>query len=103
MRLSELLGLDVVDHAGTRVGTVVDLQLVQDGPLIGPYGASLRLGAIVAVERRHVRLLGFERDVGPWLIRTIVRRINGRVRHIPWESVDTILDGEIRLQLGYEY
>jgi sporulation protein YlmC with PRC-barrel domain len=90
MRLSELLGLDVLDVDNSYVGTVADLRLVQDGPLIGPYGAALRLSGLIVVEHRHVRLLGFERDVGPWFLRWLVRRITGRVCFIPWNDVRAI-------------
>ena len=43
MRLSELLELEVRDRDGTRVGSVADVVLVQDGPMRGPYQASLRV------------------------------------------------------------
>jgi hypothetical protein len=102
MRLSELVGLEVVDCTGTRMGTVVDLQLVQDGPLLGPYGAAFRVAGLVTVERRQIRLLGFDRDVGPWLLRRIVHSISGPVHHVPWEHVGSVADGQVRLQPGRE-
>jgi hypothetical protein len=90
MRLNELLGLEVTDADGGRIGTVADLRLVQDGPLRGPYGAALRLSGFIIVEHRHVRLLGYERDVGPWFVRWIVHRLTGRVSYVPWTDVETV-------------
>ena len=42
MRLSELLGCVVVDERGRSAGRVHDVRLVQDGPPVGQFGASLR-------------------------------------------------------------
>jgi hypothetical protein len=89
MRLSELLGRDVHDSSGGYVGTVADVVLVQDGPMLGPYAASLRLSGLIVVERHHLRLMGYERDVMPLGLRWLVRRLAGRVVHVPWEDVDT--------------
>jgi hypothetical protein len=90
MRLSDLLGLDVLDTDGRRVGSVADVRLVQDGPMIGPYGAALRLSGLIIVEHRHVRLLGYERDIGPWFVRWLIHRLTGQVSYVPWKEVDTI-------------
>ena len=88
MRLSELLGREVRDADNEYVGTVADLVLVQDGPLRGPYAASLRISGLILVERRHVRLLGYERDVLPAAFRWLLKRLAGRISYVPWEAVD---------------
>ena len=88
MRLSELLGREVRDAGDRYVGTVADVVLVQDGPMLGPYAAALRLTGLIVVERRHVRLMGYERDVMPLGLRWLVRRLAGRVAHVPWEDVE---------------
>lgn len=98
MRLSELLGREVRDADGTRVGVVADLVLVQDGPMLGPYGASFRGCALIVVERRHVRLLGYERDLKPVALRWLVQRLAGRVRQVPWEQVERYDEGPVRLR-----
>jgi hypothetical protein len=89
MRLSELLGREVRDAGGRYVGTVADVVLVQDGPMLGPYAASLRLIGLIVVERRHVRLMGYERDVKPVGLRWLVRRLTGRVVHVAWRDVES--------------
>ena len=38
MRLSDLLGAEVVDQAGESAGRVHDVRLVQDGPVLGGSG-----------------------------------------------------------------
>ena len=38
MRLTDLLGAEVVDRCGQPAGRVRDVRLVQDGPLIGGFG-----------------------------------------------------------------
>ena len=87
MRLSELLGREVRDADNQYVGTVADVVLVQDGPLRGPYAASLRVSGLILVERRHVRLLGYERDVLPAALGWLLTRLAGRISYVPWDTV----------------
>jgi sporulation protein YlmC with PRC-barrel domain len=89
MRLSSLLGAAVVDADGDRTASVQDVRLVQDGPLIGAF-AAWRLSGLIVVEKRHIRLFGYERHVGPLLLRLIVRRLAGGVWFIPWSDVDEV-------------
>jgi sporulation protein YlmC with PRC-barrel domain len=86
MRLNDLLGAEVRDSAGVRVGCVIDVRLVQDGPPAGPTMARLRVDGLIVSPRRSGRLLGYERRPanGPWLIRTIVLAYNRGVRYVPW-------------------
>lgn len=51
MRLSELLGAEVVDEHGRSAGRVHDVRLEQDGPMIGTFGASLRLAGLIVGRR----------------------------------------------------
>lgn len=88
MRASDLIGLDVVDAAGTDLGVVVDLRCVQDGPLRGGMLAP-RVSAVI-VSRRHTGSpLGYDRRAkqGPWLIRTVVQYLHRDAVLVPWESV----------------
>jgi sporulation protein YlmC with PRC-barrel domain len=43
MRLTDLLGAEVIDQEGRSAGRVHDVRLVQDGPPVGGFGASLRV------------------------------------------------------------
>jgi sporulation protein YlmC with PRC-barrel domain len=88
MRASDLIGLDVIDAAGTALGIVIDLRCVPDGPLRGAMQAP-RVSAVV-VSRRHTgSLLGYDRRAqqGPWLIRIIVQFLHRNAIIVPWENV----------------
>ena len=88
MRASDLIGLPVLDSAHQRLGVVVDLRCVQDGPLRGATQAP-RIAALI-VSRRHTgSLLGYDRrhKQGPWLIRRIVQYLHRDAILIPWENI----------------
>jgi hypothetical protein len=89
MRLSAILGVDVLDRNGLRAGSVGDVRLIQDGPLLGAF-AGWRVSGLIVVERGHVRLCGYQRDVGPFFIRWIVRRLAGQVWFVPWSEIDEV-------------
>lgn len=100
MRLSELLGRAVVDAEGVSLGGVGDVVLVQDGPSLAPGNdASYRVAGLVVVERRHVRLLGYEREVRPIVFRFLVRRLAGSVYNVPWADVERV-ESEVRLRVS---
>jgi len=101
MRLSELLGVDVQTDDGRRLGYVADVRLIQDGPLLGGVTAAFRIAGLVVVERRHTRLLGYNRDVGPWIIRATVRALAGEVTYIGWDDLASIDEGRITLRRGH--
>ncbi|MGI5128789.1 PRC-barrel domain-containing protein [Pseudonocardia sp. CA-107938] len=88
MRASDLIGRDVVDRDGHRIGVVTDLRCVQDGPLRGAMAAP-RLDALLVSPRHSGALLGYQRPSqhGPWLIRAIVERLHRHARLIPWSAV----------------
>jgi sporulation protein YlmC with PRC-barrel domain len=102
MRLTDLLGLEVVDVHGVRVGRVADVVLVQDGPPRGPYQATLRVEGLIVVERRHVQLMGYERDVLPRLLRWIMQSLAGKVRHVRWADVTGLDTDRVVLSLPQE-
>jgi sporulation protein YlmC with PRC-barrel domain len=92
MRLSELLGREVTDRTGVRIGTVIDVRLAQDGPPRAQGQAALRITGLIVSPRSSGRLLGYERTPkeGPWLVRMLVLGFNRGVRYVPWEWVDRI-------------
>ncbi|WP_343969481.1 hypothetical protein [Kribbella koreensis] len=101
MRLNELLGRSVVDRHGERIGGVADVRLVQDGPLpAGGSQAALRVDGLIVVERRVTQLFGYERHVGPALLRAIVHSRLGEVWYLPWEDVARITDESVECANG---
>jgi hypothetical protein len=88
MRAHDLIGQEVFDADGQRVGVITDLRCIQDGPLRGTM-ALPRIDSLL-VSRRHLgSLLGYDRreQQGPWLIRTIVRHLHRDLLVIPWSKV----------------
>jgi hypothetical protein len=96
MRLSELLGVRVVDAHGNDIGGVADVRLVQDGPLQPSMQAALRVDGLIVVERKVTQLFGYERHVGPALLRRIVHSRLGAVWYLPWQDIDQISSDLVR-------
>ena len=92
MRLDELLGRRVIDAEGHEIGGVADVRLVQDGPLLASRQAALRIDGLIVVEKRAMPLFGYERYVGPALLRWLVHRWLGEVWYLPWEDVAEIAE-----------
>jgi hypothetical protein len=90
MRLSELLGVRVVDAQGNDIGGVADVRLVQDGPLQPSMQAALRVDGLIVVERKVTQLFGYERQVGPALLRRLVHSRLGSVWYLPWQDITQI-------------
>ena len=86
MRLSELLGCEVVTAAGKRLGKVHDVLLVQDGPLQSNQTAALRLHALAVGQRSYGTKLGYNQGTvaGPWLLRRLFHR---PPTIVPWEAI----------------
>jgi hypothetical protein len=92
MRLSDLLGSEVLDEAGRSAGRVHDVRLVQDGPVTGGFGAALRLDGLL-VGRRAVGLrLGYARGrmKGPLPVKLLTGWLYRDGRYVAWERVRSI-------------
>jgi hypothetical protein len=89
MRLSELLGADVVDQAGGSAGHVHDVRLVQDGPLIGGFGASLRVDGLIVGPRSTGGRLGYARGQvrRPLPVRLLAGWLYHGDRYVHWDRV----------------
>ena len=61
MRLTDLLGAEVVARCGQPAGRVHDVRLVQDGPVVDGFGAALRLDGLLVGGRAVGARLGYER------------------------------------------
>ena len=87
MRGDDLLGLPVVGPSGQLLGRVLDVRLVQDGPLLGAF-AALRVEGFVVGKRRLASRLGYDRvdAQGPWMVSAAVRWLNRQNRYLPWGS-----------------
>jgi sporulation protein YlmC with PRC-barrel domain len=93
MRLSQMISLPVTDAAGEPVGQVVDIQLSQDGPLLGAVQHAFRVTGIIVGPRRSGRLFGYERGPGgnaPFLVSAIVRRLHHNSKYVPWAQVEAL-------------
>jgi hypothetical protein len=92
MRLTELLGAEVVDQAGRSAGRVHDVRLVQDGPLMGGFGAGLRLGGLIVGRRAVGARLGYERREmhGPLLVKLLAGWLRHDGRFVAWDQISSI-------------
>ena len=102
MRLSELLGLSVIDSDGRGLGQVRDVRLVQDGPFIEGFGHALRVeGLLVGGGALGVRLGIARAGVrGPWPLTTWFRWRERRARYIDWSDVAGHDERELHLRPG---
>jgi sporulation protein YlmC with PRC-barrel domain len=90
VRLSELLGADVVDAAGESVGRVTDVRLAQTGPVGTGVLAQFVVESLLVSPRHTGSLFGYERrhDQGPALLRAVVRWLHRRAVMVVWDDVD---------------
>ena len=97
MRLSDLLGAEVVDDAGRSAGHVHDVRLVQDGPLVGSFGASLRLDGLIVGRRSIGARLGYERRKmrGPLLVKLVTGWLYHDGRYVQWDRVRSVEEDRI--------
>jgi hypothetical protein len=85
MRGADLIGRPVRGPGGRELGRVIDVRLVQDGPLVGAF-AALRVESLVVGHHRLAAHLGYDRagTRGPWLVNAVVDRITRHNRELPW-------------------
>lgn len=90
-RLSQLLGMRVLDTDGHQVGHVNDVRLVGE-VRTGRASAALRLHGLVVADRFVGSLLGYDRKAehGPWAVRAVVRWIHRSARLAPWDAVERL-------------
>jgi hypothetical protein len=102
MNLSDLLHSPVVDDAGASLGTVEDVRVVQDGPLLLPFGAAFRVDGLIVGRHTIGTRLGYNREgvKGPWLLRAIFSALERRARFIPWDAVQSWDGRVVRVATG---
>jgi len=99
VRGADLLGRPVVGPEGQPLGKVLDVRLVQDGPLLGAF-AALRIEGFVVGQHGLAARLGYDRydAQGPWLVARLVRWITRDTRYLPWDDAE-IEEGSVRSRL----
>jgi hypothetical protein len=102
MRASDFLGAEVLDRSGQPVGEVHDIRLVQDGPIIGSFGAAFRVDALLAGPGSVGTRLGYDRGnvKGPLPLKAFFARIHRDIAVVPWENIAAIEPGRIRLNVA---
>lgn len=89
VRVSVVVGRRVVDVRGVDHGVVLDIRVVQDGPVTTGGDASLRVdGLLVGTGRAAERSGLLRRKVhGPWLLRQLARLLGPTPRFVPWRAL----------------
>ncbi|HEX2212785.1 MAG TPA: PRC-barrel domain-containing protein [Mycobacterium sp.] len=102
MRVSELLGLRVVDAGSRPVGTVTDVRLVVAGELADHPPAPRMLGLIVS-PRTAASYLGFERSgaTAPAMLAAIARWRHRGTFLAAWEDIAAVGSDRVTLRAGY--
>jgi hypothetical protein len=89
LRVGDLCGRDVLGTDGQLEGKVLDVRVVQDGP-VGLNGmAALRVDGLVVGSGQLVERLGLfrHRVHGPWLLRFVARLVGPSRTYLPWSQV----------------
>ena len=94
--ISELLHSEVVGADGGRLGSVDDVRVVQDGPVVEGFGALLRIDGLVVGKGGLAVRLGYHRHrvKGPALVRFLAGRLERRAHYVAWDEIDE-WDGEV--------
>lgn len=83
MRLSELLGLEVVDQEGNVLGEVHDVRLTEV-----PEGGLVIDGFVLGIGSIGARLGYTYGEVeGPWVLARLLRRVSRHARYVRWQHV----------------
>jgi sporulation protein YlmC with PRC-barrel domain len=99
MRLSDLLGCDVVDSTGRQIGRVHEVRAVQTGPLQGSFGAALTLEGLIVGRGSIGTRLGFDRtDVrSPAVVRLVFEGMKGDRLYVPWDRIEAFQQHRINI------
>jgi sporulation protein YlmC with PRC-barrel domain len=93
MRAADLLGRPVTGPAGEALGDVIDIRVVQDGPMLGAF-AALRVDGLVVGKRALASRLGYDRAgvQGPKILSGLVHALMRHNVYLPWSEVEEIGD-----------
>ena len=89
VRVGALSGRRLLDETGTVRGHVVDVRLVQDGPLEPGGDARLRVDGLVIGRGQFSERLGLFRKTvhGPWLLEVVAAWLGPVRNYLPWSQV----------------
>ncbi len=101
MRLSDLLRRNVIAADGQPLGRVVDVRLIQDGPVLESFGAAFRVEEMIVGRRAIGIRLGYGRRTmtGPWLLSKLFGRFAQAAHIVPFDDVESIGEESIRLKI----
>jgi hypothetical protein len=102
MRLSDLLHAEVFGPDDERLGRVLDVRMVQDGPLLEPWGAAFRVHGLIVGPRIAGTMLGFERAQvhGPALLKALFHSVERHARYVEWPHVVSAERGCVRVDVA---
>ena len=102
MILSDLLGCDVFEVNGTRVGAVVDVRFEISGRP-GQLLADAELVGLLVTPRSRASTWGYERrgENGPFLIARLQRWLHRGMFLVEWHDVALLDEGLVQLRDGY--
>jgi sporulation protein YlmC with PRC-barrel domain len=102
MRLSDILGAEVFDESGRKLGRAHDVRMIQDGPMVSDVMASLRVVGIVVSPHSLGSRLGIDRGRvrGPWLLKFLVNRLQRKTSVVDWDNVRSVADNRIVVAAG---
>jgi sporulation protein YlmC with PRC-barrel domain len=105
MRLTHLLGSEVVTLEGRQLGQVHDVHLVQDGPPLGTFGAALRLDAMLVGPGSLGARLGYSHGHvhAPLLIAATLHRTRRDAIQVPWSAVRAVREGSLVVQAPRDF
>lgn len=101
MRVTDLLGSEVRDEHGRRVGRVHDVRMVREGPRLQPVGQpAYRVRGLIVGLGAVGRRLGYAGPsvTGPWLLKVVFGFLARRGRYIEWQRVQRVQDGVVTVR-----
>ncbi|GEM_PF-445645 len=101
MNLSELLGLEVVDFDGRKIGKVREVRLVHDGVRRSVPGVGFKVQGFIVGKWTIGARLGYDQTgmKSPWMVAAIARWFMRRSVWIPWEGVGNVEGDHIALRV----
>jgi len=102
MHLRDLLGSQLVAIRGGALGTIHDVRLVQDGPVLGSFGAALRLDGLLAGPGAVGVRFGYAHGHvdAPALLATALRAESHRLLFAAWSDVVAVSEGVVYVRAG---